>query len=185
MQAVLEVSPHRLQRTFRVARLDGGEHEAVLVPSLVRRVWARVERVPTHPHAVAVVWDERTAVALISPDAPLVQVGEFNFGPPRDGVARERNPMLLSWISNNYWDTNFPQTQSGRRSLPYGLLTLDCPDHDAIHERVAAMRTPLLAWPVTTHGRGCVVRIAHGELIPRAPSCSWGARRKPKATAEC
>ncbi len=61
--------------------------------------------------------------------------------------------MLLSWVANNYWDTNFPRVQNGPIKLRYGLLTLAEPDLDEIAERAATLRSPVLTWPVTTMGR--------------------------------
>ncbi len=103
--------------------------------------------------STAVMWDERLAVALISPDAPLVQFGGFHFGPPLESVPRPAQPVLLSWASNNYWSTNFPQAQAGRFAIRYALLTLDRPDHELIRRHSALMRNPVLTWPVTSHGR--------------------------------
>lgn len=98
------------------------------------------------------MWDENGAVALLTPDAPLVQFGDFHFGPPPESVDRVRDPLLLSWAANNYWDTNFPQIQHGPVKLRYGLLTLARPDSSAIAEHAAHLRSPVLTWPVTTGG---------------------------------
>lgn len=101
----------------------------------------------------AAMWDEHGAVALLTPDAPLVQFGDFHFGPPPQAIDRVADPLLLSWIANNYWETNFPQVQNGHVSLRYGLLTLAAPDPAAIAEHAAKLRSPVLTWPVTTEGR--------------------------------
>jgi len=100
------------------------------------------------------MWDGHGAVALLTPDAPLVQFGGFHFGPPIDAVPRDPDPLLLSWVANNYWDTNFPQVQNGRIQLRYGLLTLTEPDPAEITAQAAKLRSPVLTWPVTTGGRG-------------------------------
>ncbi|MFF5289343.1 hypothetical protein [Paractinoplanes globisporus] len=104
--------------------------------------------------SAAAMWDERGAVALLTPDAPLVQFGDFSFGPPVEAVDRVADPLLLSWVANNYWDTNFPQVQSGWIRLRYGLLTLPGPDLTEIVARSEQLRSPVLTWPVTTGGRG-------------------------------
>jgi hypothetical protein len=110
------------------------------------RGWMTVE-------STATMWDLRGTVALLTPDAPLVQFGGFHFGPPPDAITRDRDPLLLSWVANNYWDTNFPQVQSGPVRLRYGLLTLAEPDRAEIADRAAALRSPVLTWPVTSGGR--------------------------------
>lgn len=104
--------------------------------------------------STAAIWDAHGAVALITPDAPLVQFGDFHFGPPPQRIPRPADPLLLSWAANNYWDTNFPQVQSGRISLRYGLLTLGTHDSARIAEEAAKLRTPVMTWPVTTGGHG-------------------------------
>ncbi|HEX4224946.1 MAG TPA: hypothetical protein VHZ97_21440 [Pseudonocardiaceae bacterium] len=103
--------------------------------------------------SAAVMWDEARTVALLTPDAPLVQFGGFHFGQPQEAIGREAAPLLLSWVANNYWDTNFPQVQAGRVRLRYGLLTLATPDRDVIAAHAAALCDPALVWPVTTGGR--------------------------------
>ena len=108
----------------------------------------------------ATMWDAHGAVTLITPGAPLVQFGDFHFGPPPEQIERPTNPLLLSWAVNNYWDTNFPQIQNGPVKLHYGLLTLPAHDPDAIAEHTTKLRNPPLTWPVTTNGK----QPSHGEL---------------------
>jgi len=110
------------------------------------RGWVTVE-------STAAMWDDHGAVALLTPDAPLVQFGGFHFGPPPPAVDRDADPLLLSWVANNYWDTNFPQVQNGPVRLRYGLLTLPEPDPHEIVAQAAKLRSPVLTWPVTTSGR--------------------------------
>jgi hypothetical protein len=110
------------------------------------RNWAAVE-------TMAAMGDESGAVALLCPDAPLVQFGDFHFGAPVDAIARPADPLLLAWPINNYWDTNFPRLQYGRIRLRYGLVALDRLDGDVVREHGERFRQPVLAWPVTTNGR--------------------------------
>ncbi|MER7008800.1 glycoside hydrolase [Dactylosporangium sp. NPDC000555] len=111
------------------------------------RGWVTVE-------SAAAMWDGHGAVALLTRDTPLVQFGGFHFGPPPDAITRDPDPLLLSWVANNYWDTNYPQVQNGRVTFRYGLLTLAEPDLADIAARAATFRSPVLTWPVTTGGRG-------------------------------
>jgi alpha-mannosidase len=104
--------------------------------------------------STAAMWDAHGAVALLTPDAPLVQFGDFHFGPPPERIDRVADPLLLSWAANNYWETNFPRVQSGPVRLRYGLLTLAGHDPAEIFEHAAKLRTPVLTWPVTTGGHG-------------------------------
>jgi alpha-mannosidase len=99
------------------------------------------------------VADSSSGVALFCPDAPLVQFGDFHFGPPLDYVPRQEDPLLLAWAANNYWDTNFPRVQHGRIRLQYGLMALGALDPETLRAHASSVRQPALVWPVTTNGR--------------------------------
>jgi alpha-mannosidase len=101
----------------------------------------------------AAIAGEGVAVALLTPDAPMVQFGDFHFGPPLDQVPRTPDPLLLAWPANNYWMTNYPLVQSGCIRLRYGLSTHATMDTDAIMQNAYESRHTPLVWPVTTGGR--------------------------------
>ncbi len=103
---------------------------------------------------LAAMWDADGGVALFTPDAPLVQFGDFHFARPLDALPRPERPLLLAWPVNNYWDTNFPRVQAGRIHLRYGMLTFSGPaDATRLRAAAAQFRQAPLIWPVTTHGR--------------------------------
>jgi len=54
-------------------------------------------------------------------------VRRLSFGPPPEAVDRVADPLLLSWVANNSWDTNFPQVQNGWIWQCNGLLALAGP----------------------------------------------------------
>lgn len=67
------------------------------------------------------VFDENGGVSLACPDAPMVQIGGFNFGRELSEIEREKNPVVLAWPLNNFWDTNFAATQGGMQVFHYEL----------------------------------------------------------------
>ena len=101
-------------------------------------------------NSLASIGDAAGAVALLCPDAPLVQFGDFHFGPPLDAVPRDENPLLLAWAVNNYWETNFPRVQRGRIRLRYGFSSLAALKADVLVECADRFRHAPLIWPVTT-----------------------------------
>ena len=68
--------------------------------------------------------DDKRELTVACPDAPLWQVGGFTygrFGDP-DGRVDRSSPVLLAWLTNNYWMTNFQADQAGRLRFRFWLL---------------------------------------------------------------
>jgi alpha-mannosidase len=54
------------------------------------------------------------------PENPMVQLGGFHFGHNQAGFKLEQ-ALLLGWVTNNYWETNFRAHQPGRVHARYYL----------------------------------------------------------------
>ena len=60
-------------------------------------------------------------VTIATPENPMVQLGDFHFAHNQSEVTLER-AMLLGWVTNNYWETNFPGNQPGVVTARYSIL---------------------------------------------------------------
>jgi alpha-mannosidase len=61
-------------------------------------------------------------IILSSPEVPLVQFGGLNLGRFRY-IAQVEEPVVYSWVMNNYWVTNFRASQPGEFSWSYALTS--------------------------------------------------------------
>ncbi|MEI6653182.1 MAG: glycoside hydrolase family 38 C-terminal domain-containing protein [Verrucomicrobiota bacterium] len=157
MELLPEASPQAVYFAFPLALQAGWQALFDTAGAVVRvdddqlpgacRNWVTTE-------TLAAMGDAKGGVALFTPDAPLVQFGDFHFARPLDALPRPQHPLLLAWPVNNYWDTNFPRVQAGRIHLRYGLLTFGgAADATRLRAAAAQFRQAPLIWPVTTHGR--------------------------------
>ncbi|HVK22145.1 MAG TPA: hypothetical protein VM677_12375 [Actinokineospora sp.] len=147
-QGIYLAFPLKMNREWQAAFDTAGDFvrlDADQLPGSCRN-WVTAE-------SVAAMWDDEGVIALLVPDSPNVQFGDFHFGPPLDSIPRPHNPLLLAWPVNNYWDTNFAQTQPGRIHLRYGFLSLPTADLDEIHRHATTVRQSPIVWPITSGGR--------------------------------
>lgn len=127
----------------------------------VCRDWVTVD-------SAAAVYNSGMTVTLSCPDAPLVQVGGFHFGREGRSVPREKNPLLLAFALNNYWDTNFCANQQGAVRLSYELNV-----HGAFSER--------MLWEDGLHA---VRPVVTGALATGAGSSEGGVPEAGKESSE-
>jgi hypothetical protein len=64
--------------------------------------------------------NESMGVTIATPDNPMVQLGDFHFAAHQSEFVLER-PMLLGWVTNSYWETNFRAHQPGRVHARYRI----------------------------------------------------------------
>jgi alpha-mannosidase len=65
--------------------------------------------------------DGAHGVTIATPDNPMIQLGDFSFAHNRSDFTLNR-AMLLGWVTNNYWETNFPAYQPGTVTARYHIL---------------------------------------------------------------
>jgi len=65
--------------------------------------------------------NEEFGVTIAMPDNPMVQLGDFHFAQHQADFTLER-AMLLGWVTNNYWETNFRAHQPGQVHARYRIL---------------------------------------------------------------
>lgn len=73
-------------------------------------------------HYFAVAGGSHTVV-VASPDIPLVQINGINTGKWQEALP-PTNGVVMSWVMNNYWFTNFPAAQGGGFSWRYSLTAM-------------------------------------------------------------
>ena len=119
-------------------------------------------------------------LTLACPDMPLVSVSGFAFGRRQLSVDRTGKPLLLAWLLNNYWTTNFRISQPGILRFHYELSTHAGFDPVEAARVAAFARGPLLSHPAVAasaaeSGTLAVVDGA-GVVIAAAERLEAGAR---------
>ena len=126
------------------------------------------------------VHDTKSGVTLACPDMPLAMVGSFAFGRRQLSIDRSHKPLLLAWLLNNYWTTNFRVSQPGFLRFHYELATHS--GFNAVNAaRVAAFaHAPLIAHPAVVVGYpeiGTLINVeGDGIVIAAAERLEDGAR---------
>jgi hypothetical protein len=83
-----------------------------------------------------------SGITMISPDAPLFELGGITTDATATGWIRESKPTqtLLSYVMNNYWETNYLAAQGGIATMRYSLIP---------HEQFNAVRNEKWARELT------------------------------------
>jgi hypothetical protein len=105
--------------------------------------------------------NSQRSITLACPDAPLVQIGDFNFAKVQQRVERNPNPLLLAWPMNNYWNVNFRSpSQPGPAHFRYELTTTST--FDTI---ISTMAGAEAATPVEVHPVVKLRRRRKGQIV--------------------
>ncbi|HVX42492.1 MAG TPA: glycoside hydrolase family 38 C-terminal domain-containing protein, partial [Mycobacteriales bacterium] len=69
------------------------------------------------------VEDAGGAMALATPDVPLVQIGQITlpYAPFPPTLVEDEPATVFSWVHNNIWDTNFPSEQGFEATFRYSV----------------------------------------------------------------
>jgi hypothetical protein len=65
--------------------------------------------------------NSKYGMTIATPENPMVQLGDFHFAHNQSEIHLER-AMMLGWVTNNYWETNFPGAQPGTVTARYSIL---------------------------------------------------------------
>jgi len=114
--------------------------------------------------AWADVSNEERGITLATPDVPLVLWGGFTVGAYAEHH-QDASPLLVSWVMNNHWHTNFKADQAGKMVMRYRLLLHHSGFDAEMSQRMGvAAATPLLAFPVLRGEAGMVAEPEPADL---------------------
>ena len=81
--------------------------------------------------------NDTEGVTIALPDNPMVQFGDFHFGHNQQQFTLDR-ALLLGWVTNTYWETNFRTHQPGGVHARYRIYP-----HQGGFDKAAAQRRGL------------------------------------------
>lgn len=90
--------------------------------------------------------DGECSVLLSSPHAPMAMFGDFYYGRKNDAIPRNKNPLLLSWPVNSYWQTNFRASQPGKMEFRYSFRSAR--SFSPYESRMVSKDLPLIVHPL-------------------------------------
>jgi alpha-mannosidase len=124
---------------------------------------------------VAVAGDSTGSLTLACPDAPLFQIGGFNYGRDLRDASKINQALLFAWPTNNYWNTNFRASQPGWLRFRYELTYQSAFDPAASSKFAAAVARPVMFHPVVS----LAAAPASGALVDALPNAVSVVSIKP------
>ena len=105
--------------------------------------------------------NSQRSITLACPDAPLMQIGDFNFAKVQQQVERNPRPLLLAWPMNNYYNVNFRgASQPEPAKFRYELTT--APAFDPLVSTLAGIEA---ATPIEVHPVVKLKRNREGQIV--------------------
>ena len=89
------------------------------------------------------VRNDNSQIVFVSPDIPLVQLGDLNLGK----FSRKADPKtqyIYSWVLNNYWTTNFRAFQEGELKWRYVITSGNDPSNEMATKTGWSERMPFI-----------------------------------------
>jgi len=111
--------------------------------------------------------DREFGVTFVSPEIPIVQLGDINLGKFSPTVKKPL-PVIYSWVLNNYWTTNFLAKQDGELKWTYVITSGKDIGRDAASRFAWGCRVPVLnrVLPATGKGNKAPAELALMGSIP-------------------
>jgi len=96
--------------------------------------------------------DDSCRVVFVSPEIPIVQLGDINLG-KFSTVVQKPGPVVYSWVLNNYWTTNFLASQEGELKWTYQITSGPSGSNDAAARFAWGTRIPMLTRVLPASGK--------------------------------
>ena len=96
------------------------------------------------------IHDREVGVTFVSVDVPMIQLGELATDAIVSGWKDRVEPSatLLSYVMNNYWETNYRAGQEGAHEFRYSLKPHPAFDESQAERFAVGIAQPLIALPV-------------------------------------
>jgi len=100
-------------------------------------------------------------VLLVSPEAPLIEIGEISMDVLSYGEKNGQDPSqtIYSYVMNNYWETNYCAAQEGEVVFRYSLFPHEGFDPVFNMKKALERTQPLQVVPAPYQGKGFQSRI--------------------------
>ncbi len=68
--------------------------------------------------------NDEKGITLLTPDTPMIEIGKITVDPIEIGWKRgiKMEPIIFSYVMNNYWETNYKASQDGPHTFRYYLI---------------------------------------------------------------